>query len=404
MKAIVRFLLLAGVIPSISVAEIIDTVDWAAIAPGNEWTYNNELYSWDTTRDSVGTNSIPINGVETWPYSSSEGTTQYFSTNNGIRLHRLGGLSVYISGFGTLDYYIDASPAIVYAPATMSPGDVVNSSGTATYVFPSAGVSYPISYTSSSTFYGFEDVETVLGTFRAVKIQVEFSMSGSIEGENINETARTIYWLVKGLGIVKQWVEQDSETWVLKNTNIPESSYQSSIADAFPDDPLYSQDSDLDGLPDEWETDRIGDLSSSEVSDSDGDGFTAMEEFTAGTDPLVVTVQSGFNQADIDAAVATAISAAITSQVQACADNPASCGITISQSITSHSLVGGWNLIGGMDASDSASIQSFLDEHGATSVWGWDGLRWSSYLESTPVFLNSLTEMKAEEGYFVRVP
>ena len=113
MKAIVRFLLLAGVIPSISVAEIIDTVDWAAIAPGNEWTYNNELYSWDTTRDSVGTNSIPINGVETWPYSSSEGTTQYFSTNNGIRLHRLGGLSVYISGFGTLDYYIDASPAIV---------------------------------------------------------------------------------------------------------------------------------------------------------------------------------------------------------------------------------------------------------------------------------------------------
>ena len=45
--------------------------------------------------------------------------------------------------------------------------------------------------------------------------------------------------------------------------------------------------SDGDALPDEWETLHFGDLSRDGTADADGDGMTDLEEFRAGTDPLV---------------------------------------------------------------------------------------------------------------------
>jgi len=58
-------------------------------------------------------------------------------------------------------------------------------------------------------------------------------------------------------------------------------------SDPFPDNALYSIDSDYDGMPDEWET-RYGldpnDYLDS-MSDQDNDGVTALDEFLAGTIP-----------------------------------------------------------------------------------------------------------------------
>ncbi len=44
-------------------------------------------------------------------------------------------------------------------------------------------------------------------------------------------------------------------------------------------------DSDSDGLPDSWETQNFGNLGSSAVTDSDGDGTTNLMEYLAGTNP-----------------------------------------------------------------------------------------------------------------------
>jgi len=58
--------------------------------------------------------------------------------------------------------------------------------------------------------------------------------------------------------------------------------------DPWPADTRYNVDSDADGMPDEWENYQFGNLTTaSATSDTDGDGFTDVVEFTRGSDPRV---------------------------------------------------------------------------------------------------------------------
>ena len=60
-------------------------------------------------------------------------------------------------------------------------------------------------------------------------------------------------------------------------------------------------DTDDDGLPDVWELDNFGDLTSSDGSgDADDDGFTDVEEYTRGTDPNVSNTRVVQNDFDGD--------------------------------------------------------------------------------------------------------
>jgi hypothetical protein len=166
----------------------------------------------------------------------------------------------------------------------------------------------------------------------------------------------------------------------------------SDASDLFPENPLYSQDSDNDSLPDEWETNRVGNLESSRDSDSDNDGITNFDEFRNGTDPLVTT-SNVYSQADLDAAIQNA--------AMDCEKNSTHI-LDTTQSYT-YALSEGWNMIGGKDASDTASIRAFMEEHSADSIFNWDS-QWKSHIKDTPDFLNSLTNMDASKGYFVHIP
>ena len=183
--------------------------------------------------------------------------------------------------------------------------------------------------------------------------------------------------------------------------------------DDYPFNSDYAFDLDRDNLADEWEEDHFGTIEYDHLNDYDEDGFTNLQEYLSNTDPVVITSfaeltdtsEAKFKQGDIDLAV--------SNTMNYCKASPLSCGIApvIAESeseagdtrVFSYSINSGWNLIGGMDAIGSAAIQSFLDDHNANSVWGWDGLKWKSYIDGTPTFLNGLTSMSADKGYFVNV-
>ncbi len=66
--------------------------------------------------------------------------------------------------------------------------------------------------------------------------------------------------------------------------------------DPWPDERRYSQDSDGDSLPDSWENYQFGNLTTaSNLTDTDGDGFSDLVEFTRGTDPK--RIESTLSQA-----------------------------------------------------------------------------------------------------------
>ena len=79
-----------------------------------------------------------------------------------------------------------------------------------------------------------------------------------------------------------------NDTLPLDPTNDSDNDGVANNADAYPEDSLYSEDTDLDGLPDSWELIYGLDPndSSDASSDQDDDGVTALYEFLAGTIPL----------------------------------------------------------------------------------------------------------------------
>lgn len=81
--------------------------------------------------------------------------------------------------------------------------------------------------------------------------------------------------------------------------NCPQS-FSECIADAFPGNPLYSMDSDSDGMPDSWEVKySLDPMDPSDAdSDRDNDGVGALDEFLAGTTPSGLLDLDGNGQYD----------------------------------------------------------------------------------------------------------
>ncbi|MBL9191582.1 MAG: fibronectin type III domain-containing protein [Opitutaceae bacterium] len=59
-------------------------------------------------------------------------------------------------------------------------------------------------------------------------------------------------------------------------------------------------DTDLDGLPDTWETSSFGNLSQSGSADTDGDGLTHVQEYVRGTNPTLPDVDGDFLTDPVD--------------------------------------------------------------------------------------------------------
>ena len=215
--------------PSQILAESIENLndnvaDWVMIQPGNSRTFEDKQSGSYVREDSIGLSTVPlVSGGSAYPvYSSDFNGVGYVSISNGYKIHKIVATE-YISGHGDVEVYVEMNPPLQIAHATIQPGQRVTSTGALNYVIPSLGESFAATYTSISELLGFEEIVTPLGNFLAAKISSSLSTISS-DGSASTES---VSWFVEGLGEVKFWDVQENKIEIIRETSIPESSFDS---------------------------------------------------------------------------------------------------------------------------------------------------------------------------------
>lgn len=163
----------------------------------------------------------------------------------------------------------------------------INTSGSA-YISPKYG-RRTISAEGTSTFYGIKTVTVPYGTFEAIHVSYDISVSLTIDGFNLRLPRSGELWLVEGFGIVKR--SEGYFTSVLTNYEGNDSDGDSffDIFDRFPNDADEHLDTDNDGSGNNEDEDDDGDgiedindgfpLIPAAQGDSDGDGYLDRYDF-----------------------------------------------------------------------------------------------------------------------------
>jgi hypothetical protein len=271
---------------------------------GDEWTYRDSVNPGETTRTTVLTGTVSVNGVSTKAMENLDPDGNYtnYMTNdeNGIRLHRqdFDGDSVIFS------------PPAVFMTAIAQLGQQVTSSGTARLT--TQGQTFNINYNATGRVLGTETVSVPVGVFETYKVEITLNLNGTINGQVIDETEIDLLYLAEHVGAVRitQTLQGTTDMEELTSVFIDHDSDGVSVLDdAFPEDPFEQSDFDGDGIGDNADNDDDDDgvrdaddafpLDGSETTDTDddgigdnadadddGDGLSDEEEASRGTDPL----------------------------------------------------------------------------------------------------------------------
>lgn len=195
---------------------------------GDQWSYINNNHTTETT--TIGSPVMLPSGIATIPWTTVDSSQSGYSVTyhtidgNGFRRHQEYTSSLYISGYGYTSFTGTYSPALSICPPYVSVGDTITSTGTATMAYTNIAT-VAMAYSATTRIVGFETVSNHTGTesWSALKVIFSLTVSGTVEGQFISATASYTYWMVEGLGIVKSYGPNASntmETWELSSTNV----------------------------------------------------------------------------------------------------------------------------------------------------------------------------------------
>ncbi len=191
------------------------------------WTYRLNGAQFVTTEVSelvpaggfIATTSRWIGG----PLDGVEGRGR-FNPSVGVELLSTFQPSVFIDGVGFVDLRQDFSPPILAAPAVVTIGDVVQSTGALTQTLSNASASVPLfgTYATTYRFAFLEPIHVPFGVFHAIQRQIQIDIALEIapgQWEEVRATSRD--WLVPGLGSVRieQTFPDRTDIYELVDTN-----------------------------------------------------------------------------------------------------------------------------------------------------------------------------------------
>ncbi len=157
------------------------------------WDYRLSLDGSTVTAQVVGTSMV--GGMITTDLENGVGDILSFTNDaGGLRLHRL--------ETGVPRSTVTFDPPIPMALATANVGDSLDSSGDASFAVPGAGT-FPISYSSTATIAAEEQVTVPYGTFDTIRLVLSFTLTGTVNGQPINDTVVSTLYLADGIGTVR---------------------------------------------------------------------------------------------------------------------------------------------------------------------------------------------------------
>jgi hypothetical protein len=254
--------------------------DYFPLETGDQWTYQVNGNPNINSTASVLAGTVIINGVPT-KMLQTEGplgtTTNYFTNDDkGIQLHRQ------INDLGTVTF----SPPIQLANSTTSLGDEFTTGGTAILFSPGQGT-FQLDYTATSRIPGLLTTAAPAGQFNTVKVELHFTITGSVLGSPIDIEEVDTYWLAQYIGAVKATVLFEGST--TKNELLSaqvdhDFDGVSATSDNCPQTANLAQlDSDNDGVGNACE--NIADISG--LSDISGDGVPDIAQLPLSGQPRV---------------------------------------------------------------------------------------------------------------------
>ena len=275
--------------------------DYFPLTAGTSWTYTvgGQLVTHEVIAGSFSVNGNSTSRVR----DLASGGTSYFSTTTaGLFLHREDTPDL---STGTIDRVVFDPPLKIL---TNSPqvDTQLSSQGTAFFTLPGVG-SGSLDYHFTSEFLAATIVSVGSGSGEvdvfAYPVRQTLNVSGTLLGQQFNETAVVTQFLAAGLGVVKT-LDSDSSA-VLVSSSLLADTDGDGLVDSADNCPLISNsgqedfegdfigdlcdpDDDNDGMSDVYENQfGLDPFDSADAGlDPDSDGFTNLAESEAGSNPL----------------------------------------------------------------------------------------------------------------------